>query len=526
MPARRPPPSTYARRFRMSSALLGGIRRRRWPPPVAAASPAAQITTNRSRATGPRWQPAESGPGRRRADRRPRRRRLPPPTASSSCSVTGGPLEAGLPPGDASPSAAAGPATATSPCSRATACCTRCAAWARVRDHVGQADSVRHLLLRRESLELALYSFRYLRDVNHVVALPPAARRAQDREQALLFAQGRHERGLDRPLSATLPAPRPDGSTRCPARPRRAADQAADRPHALHASAPAEPGRQRVPRAEQAPESERPARRAARAKAQAGPLAPLPTAGAPGARAPRLVAAGCFACRGSGASTATRCGTSSCCACRSPRPHDDLICHELCHVWQMQHHPVAMPLSYLCAATRTTPTRSRPGARWRSRATRRQKAEGRRQSLLLVARARCDRDARVARVGAIRPGSLAERERRPRVLGTSRWWRQVSQSPAGGLDGAMGMAELGERLVVLGHAPLDRVVVGPVVDQRPHGVGRPARRCWAPRGGGARPPARARGARSSPPRCPRPAAGTDTREVVLPGALDHREAVA
>jgi hypothetical protein len=26
---------------------------------------------------------------------------------------------------------------------------------------------------------------------------------------------------------------------------------------------------------------------------------------------------------------------------------DDLVCHELCHVWQMQHHPVRMPLSYL-----------------------------------------------------------------------------------------------------------------------------------------------------------------------------------
>ena len=26
---------------------------------------------------------------------------------------------------------------------------------------------------------------------------------------------------------------------------------------------------------------------------------------------------------------------------------DDLVVHELCHVWQMQHHPVAMPLSYL-----------------------------------------------------------------------------------------------------------------------------------------------------------------------------------
>ena len=34
---------------------------------------------------------------------------------------------------------------------------------------------------------------------------------------------------------------------------------------------------------------------------------------------------------------------------RSPRLIDDedLICHELCHVWQMQHHPVRMPLSYL-----------------------------------------------------------------------------------------------------------------------------------------------------------------------------------
>jgi hypothetical protein len=25
----------------------------------------------------------------------------------------------------------------------------------------------------------------------------------------------------------------------------------------------------------------------------------------------------------------------------------NLVTHELCHVWQMQHHPLAMPLSYL-----------------------------------------------------------------------------------------------------------------------------------------------------------------------------------
>jgi hypothetical protein len=26
---------------------------------------------------------------------------------------------------------------------------------------------------------------------------------------------------------------------------------------------------------------------------------------------------------------------------------DDLVTHELCHVWQMQHRPISMPLSYL-----------------------------------------------------------------------------------------------------------------------------------------------------------------------------------
>jgi hypothetical protein len=33
---------------------------------------------------------------------------------------------------------------------------------------------------------------------------------------------------------------------------------------------------------------------------------------------------------------------------RPPVPEDvDLVCHELCHVWQMQHRPLRMPLSYL-----------------------------------------------------------------------------------------------------------------------------------------------------------------------------------
>lgn len=32
---------------------------------------------------------------------------------------------------------------------------------------------------------------------------------------------------------------------------------------------------------------------------------------------------------------------------RDADPPDDLVVHELCHVWQMQHRPLAMPLSYV-----------------------------------------------------------------------------------------------------------------------------------------------------------------------------------
>lgn len=32
---------------------------------------------------------------------------------------------------------------------------------------------------------------------------------------------------------------------------------------------------------------------------------------------------------------------------RNPQATEDLVTHELCHVWQMQHRPLRMPLSYL-----------------------------------------------------------------------------------------------------------------------------------------------------------------------------------
>jgi hypothetical protein len=34
---------------------------------------------------------------------------------------------------------------------------------------------------------------------------------------------------------------------------------------------------------------------------------------------------------------------------------EDLVTHELCHVWQMQHRPVAMPLSYLLSGYAANP---------------------------------------------------------------------------------------------------------------------------------------------------------------------------
>jgi hypothetical protein len=48
---------------------------------------------------------------------------------------------------------------------------------------------------------------------------------------------------------------------------------------------------------------------------------------------------------------------------------DDLVAHELCHVWQMQHHPLRMPLSYLRGYARNRYELEARGAVARMRAT-------------------------------------------------------------------------------------------------------------------------------------------------------------
>ena len=40
---------------------------------------------------------------------------------------------------------------------------------------------------------------------------------------------------------------------------------------------------------------------------------------------------------------------------RRPDPSDDLVTHELCHVWQMQNRPVRVVLTYLTTRYRRNP---------------------------------------------------------------------------------------------------------------------------------------------------------------------------
>ena len=76
----------------------------------------------------------------------------------------------------------------------------------------GKPSKRRHLLLRREALELALYSFHDLKHVEDVVVFMPPAK-GEEPTQALHFRKGDVAGQLARPLRATLPAPAPTPDT-------------------------------------------------------------------------------------------------------------------------------------------------------------------------------------------------------------------------------------------------------------------------------------------------------------------------
>ena len=74
----------------------------------------------------------------------------------------------------------------------------------------GRPSRKRHQLLRREALELALYTFKYVDDSDSVIALLPQNPQAQQAPAtALFFQRSELERELDQPLERTLRRPDP-----------------------------------------------------------------------------------------------------------------------------------------------------------------------------------------------------------------------------------------------------------------------------------------------------------------------------
>ena len=77
----------------------------------------------------------------------------------------------------------------------------------------GKPTPERLMLLRREALELALYTFRYVGDVKQVVVLLPPGKKKNgtvpDPSVAMFFRRGDVDQQLARPLHLTLPSPPP-----------------------------------------------------------------------------------------------------------------------------------------------------------------------------------------------------------------------------------------------------------------------------------------------------------------------------
>jgi hypothetical protein len=96
-------------------------------------------------------------------------------------------------------------------------------------DH-GKASTERGLLLRREGLELALYTFRYLNDVKQVVVLiPPVKGKAQT--VALYFRRDEVKAELARPLTSSLVPKAPSVASVTLSPDAALVDQATDEPY-------------------------------------------------------------------------------------------------------------------------------------------------------------------------------------------------------------------------------------------------------------------------------------------------------
>jgi hypothetical protein len=86
---------------------------------------------------------------------------------------------------------------------------TLCGAGRNCRIGAERATVAQATSLRREALELALYTFEYARPINHVAVLFPPAPKQTRPTSALFFHRNELASELDRPLHTTLPDSQP-----------------------------------------------------------------------------------------------------------------------------------------------------------------------------------------------------------------------------------------------------------------------------------------------------------------------------
>jgi len=93
----------------------------------------------------------------------------------------------------------------------------------------GKPSLARGRLVRRQALELALYTFRYVEGVSYVVAVfPPPTTTADGPERAVLWQRSDLAAQLEQPLSATLSGEEPPELFRIPPAEVKAIDRLAD----------------------------------------------------------------------------------------------------------------------------------------------------------------------------------------------------------------------------------------------------------------------------------------------------------
>ena len=199
------PPSQHAPRFRMLTGGLVGVA-------IGALAAAAVLVAGGGPKPAPQWSPWKPADSDSSKGAEQIARHVAPsyrlPTGDQLVLVTGGPLKVADLDLPVRIAVAESGARRIAIVRGKSVLYTLCGLGPRCSIAKGRPSTERFLLLRREALELALYSFHYLSKVENVVALLPPAPGQRPRN-AMFFRRSDVQPALARPLTATLPSPPP-----------------------------------------------------------------------------------------------------------------------------------------------------------------------------------------------------------------------------------------------------------------------------------------------------------------------------